>query len=308
MLNLHELAVFLAAAEHGNFSEAGRQLHLSQPAISQTMDNLEKRFGMKLFMRQGRRFCLTEAGQVLRPIAQELLSAAQRLDETMASLHGEVTGEINVGCSTVTGKYLLPGLIARFRSQFPKVRVNVHLSSREAALDELLQGQISIGVFSKLYEHRDLMYKDFYMDNVILIAPADHSWAYSRSIKPEDLLDEPILIQETAAGTREVFLEGLHQCNISPDMLTIAMILGNTEAIVMAVEEGLGVAFVSRLAAARSLESGRVAEINIEGIQLCRNIYLLRNRRIPSTRAQDAFWDFGNIAETVKENSWLKHP
>ena len=74
MLNLNELLVFLTAAECGNFSEAGRQLHLSQPAISQKVDSLERQFGTKLFMRKGRSVCLTESGQALRPIARELIA------------------------------------------------------------------------------------------------------------------------------------------------------------------------------------------------------------------------------------------
>ena len=121
MLNLSELNVFLVAAEGGNFSEAGRRLHLSQPAISQTISNLEKDMGMDLFERMGRTQRLTEAGQVLKPMALELIAGAKRVQETMATLQGEVVGELNIGCSTASGKYLLPGLIARFRRQFPRV-------------------------------------------------------------------------------------------------------------------------------------------------------------------------------------------
>jgi len=89
-----------------------------------------------------------------------------------------------------------------------------------------------------------------------------------------------------------VLMDGLHQSDISADMLNVAMVLGNAEAIEMAVEEGLGIAFVSRLAASRGLELGRIVEVEVTGMQLSRDIYLVRNRKQPLTRAQTEFWQF----------------
>ena len=129
-------------------------------------------------------------------------------------------------------------------------------------------------------------------DTVILIAPVDHPWAKFRKIYPDDLLDEPMILREEHAGTREVLMEGLQKHDISPDMLNVAMVLGNAEAIEMAVEEGLGIAFVSRLAASRGLELGRIVEVEVEGMQLARDIYIVRNRKQPLTRAQTEFWQF----------------
>lgn len=299
MLNLNELSVFLAVAETNSFSAAGRELHLTQPAISQKIDNLEKHFSARLFHREGRTVRLTEAGQALQPLARELVAGAIRLEETMASLHGEVIGEMNIGCSTASGKYLLPGIVARFRRSFPHVRINILISSRQPVVEKLLSGGATLGVTSKIIEHRDLEYRDFYCDEVILIVPANHAWARYRQIYPDDLLDEPMILREEEAGTREVLVEGLQGHDISPDMLKIAMVLGNAEAIVMAVGEGIGVAFVSRLAALRDLELGNVVEVELSGMSLRRNLYLVRNRRLPATRAQVEFWNFVSATQPV---------
>jgi DNA-binding transcriptional LysR family regulator len=110
-------------------------------------------------------------------------------------------------------------------------------------------------------------------------------------------LDEPIILREEAAGSREVLFDGLRMHDISVDMLNVAMVLGNAEAIVMAVEEGIGVAFVSRMAAERSLECGRVVEVKVHGMHLNRPIALVRNRRFPATRAQAEFWSFVKASE-----------
>jgi DNA-binding transcriptional LysR family regulator len=292
MLDLNAINVFLAVAEYGSFSEAGRKLNLSQPAVSQTIDGLEKHFGTRLFDRTARTIRLTEAGQVLKPVAREILASVKRLEDTMGSLQSEVAGEMTIGCSTTSGKYLLPGLIARFRRQYPLTRVNVLVSSRDSVLKKVLSGEVAFGVTSKLVDHQELEYQDFFSDDIVLIAPAAHRWARYRRIVPDDLLDEPLILREETAGTYEVLLDGLRRCDIAPDMLNVAMILGNAEAIEMAVEEGIGVAFVSRLAAARGLELGRVIEIQVEGIELQRKIFMARCQRWSATRAQLEFWNF----------------
>jgi DNA-binding transcriptional LysR family regulator len=292
MLNLDALKVFLAVTEHGSFSEAGRQLHLSQPAVSQIIQGLERQLDTQLFIRQGRVAQPTEAGQMLLPMTRELLTSAQRVEQTMLSMQGEVAGEMNIGCSTASGKYLLPGMIARFRRLFPQVRINVLVTSRESVMNKLVNGDVAVGVSSKRIDHGDLEYQELYQDDVILIAPAGHRWAQYRKIYPDDLLDEPMILREEVAGTREVLMDGLLKHDISPDMLNVAMVLGNAEAIEMAVEEGLGIAFVSRLAAARGIALGRVAEVDVEGMVLTRKIFMARNRRQPLTRAQNEFWKF----------------
>jgi DNA-binding transcriptional LysR family regulator len=300
--NLNDLVIFLVACETKNFSQAGRQLHLSQPAISQTINNLEKHFAAKLFLRQGRSVDLTEIGQALRPMAQELVSAARRMEETVSSLQGEVVGEFEIGCSTASGKYLLPNLIARFRRTYPLVRVNVLVTSRDSVMKKLVSGEVAMGVSSRRIEHRDLEYKNFFSDEVILIVPADHRWADYRRVYPDDLLDEPMILREECSGTIEVLKAGLLEHDISFDMLNVTMGLGNAEAIEMAVEEGIGVAFISRLAAARGIELGRIVEVEVEGMKLYRKIYLARNQRIPTSHAQSEFWDFVHKPEVELAN------
>lgn len=299
--NLNDLAVFLVACETKNFSQAGRQLHLSQPAISQTINSLEKHFGTKLFLRHGRSIDLTEIGQALRPMAQELVSAARRMEESVFSLQGEVVGEFEVGCSTASGKYLLPNLIARFRRKYPLVRINVLVSSRNSVMKKLISGTLAMGISSRRIEHRELDYQEFFTDEVILVVPAGHRWAEYTKIYPDDLLDEPMLLREESAGTLEVLKNGLLEHDISMDMLKVAMGLGNAEAIEIAVEEGIGVAFISRLAATRGLDLGRIVEVEVEGMSLFREIYIARNQRFPATRAQSEFWDF--VLQPVTERA-----
>jgi LysR family transcriptional regulator, transcriptional activator of the cysJI operon len=292
MLDLSVINVFLTVAEVGSFSEAGRKLNLSQPAISQAIQHLEGQFGVKLFIRLGRSIRLTEAGQLLQGFGQELLTNANRVEEMMHSLQGMVVGEMTIGCSTTSGKYLLPGLIARFRQRYPQLRINVSINNRDTVFKRLMSGDIPLGVSSKILEQSDIEYLELYTDEVILIVPASHLWAKYRHIYPDDLLEAPLILREENAGTREVLFAGLRQHDILSDMLNVVMTLGNAEAIEMAVEEGIGISFVSRLAASRGLELGRIVEVTVEGMPLQRNLYMARNRRFPPTRAQAEFWAF----------------
>src|SRR5512142_1590354 len=135
MVEVHELEVFIAAAEFENFSAAARKLHLSQPAISFQIQALEQRLNVQLFQRTGRRIALTEAGRDLLPMAREMVNLSSRIEETMCAQQGIVKGQVLMGCSTSPGKYILPHLIGEFRRQFPEVQFSVEVMDRQAVED-----------------------------------------------------------------------------------------------------------------------------------------------------------------------------
>lgn len=305
MPQLSELKVFLAAAEELSFSRAAERLHLSQSAISQNIQALERDFGVELFTRQGRTVRLTEAGQALLPHAIEVVNSVNRISEFMRSLDGQVAGDLVIGCSTTSGKYLLPGLVSAFRRDFPLVRIRIKVMSRDDVITRLLDGRLSLGVTSLKIEQHDLEYVPFFEDRVILIVPASHPWAaYGRAL-PADLVDEPLIVREDKAGTSQILAEGLARHNITTDMLNVVMEIGNAEAIEMAVEEGIGIAFISELAAARGLALGRVKRVEVPGLELCRTIFMARNVRQPLTRTQQHFWSFVNERrEQIAADVW----
>jgi DNA-binding transcriptional LysR family regulator len=292
MLSLDDLQVFLMAAETENFSAAARRLHLSQPAVSQHIQALEHRLGMPLFHRRGRQVKLTEAGQVLIPLARDLLVRASRVEETMHALGGELVGVLTIACSTTSGKYILPHLIARFRERHPGVRARVEVTHQRMALERLREGQVDLAITSSRLPHKDLVYQDFFTDHVVLIVHAGHPWAERPFVRPADLCSVPLISREETSGTRQVVQEGLARFGITPDRLNIVMELGNAEAIMMAVEEGIGVAFVSRLVAKRGMALGRICEVPVQGLNLAREIAMAYNAARPDTAVRRTFWEF----------------
>jgi DNA-binding transcriptional LysR family regulator len=292
MLSLHELTVFVEAAQAENFSLAAHRLYLSQPAVSLQVRNLEKQLGVDLFRRNGRNVVLSDAGKVLLPLAQQILLQAKRIEEAMWGLQGMVIGELNIACSTTVGKYILPQVIAGFRRQYADVHVAVSVMGRRAAADWLLDGRADIAVLSANLTHHDLEYQPFVQDDVVLIVPVGHPWADGRVIGPQDLHDCDFIMREATAGSYEVVAESMTAQGLSITDLPVAMTLGNAEAVEMAVETGLGAAFVSRLVACRGVALGRVVEVPVQGMCLNRPIYLARHIRRVSTPPQQAFWDF----------------
>ncbi len=306
MVELTELRVFLAAAEERSFSRAATRMHLSQSAVSQTIQSLEKSFGVELFVRHGRSVWLSEAGQALLPMAREVIGSSRLMEEAMNTIQSQIVGELVIGCSTTAGKYLLPNLVASFRRDFPAVRVRINILSREQVITRILDESLPIGVVSKRIEHHDIEHQPLFEDRVVLIVPPGHPWVDFGRALPSDLIDQPLIMREDHAGTSEVLFEGLAEHGINPDMLNIVLEIGSSEAIEMAVEEGNGIAFVSELAAARGLAMGRVKKVEIDGMQLHRPVYLTRNLHHPLSRAQDRFWSFAldqrqQIAALIRE-------
>jgi DNA-binding transcriptional LysR family regulator len=292
MLNLLEIQVFTAAAEAKNFSEAARRLHLSQPAVSQQIRSLEQYLNVQLFSRSGRGVTLTEAGEVLLPVARELLDLSWRIEEMMRSLKGQVVGHLVIGCTTTAGKYVLPLVAAAFGQHHPGVRVTIEMCNCASIVDPLLAQEVHLGISSTKIVHQAMECQPFFTDHVVLVVPADHPFARRSSVQPIELLDQPFILQEEGSSTCQMVQEGLAGYSISLDQLHVVMEVGNEEAIEMAVEHGLGMAFISRLAARHGLELGRLVDIPVEGLCLERPLYMVRHSRCAKTTAQSRFWDF----------------
>jgi LysR family transcriptional regulator, low CO2-responsive transcriptional regulator len=296
MIDLQKIETFLCAAEKLNVSEAAKQLHLSQPTVSNQLKLLEQELGSTLFIRSNTGLQLTEAGQLLLPWARRLLHDSANLQSMMSSVQ-EVAGELRIACSTTAGKYILPQLAARFRLRYPGIQVRIPACAPEKVTLDLLDGEAHLGVMSREAGDANLEIQEFFHDTITLIVPANHRWAARTSLEPSELLEEPVIMREPTSGTRRVVLEELAKHDISLEDLNIFMELGNAEAIVRTVADGYGVAFVSELAASYPLEQGNIVSIHVEGLNLQRTIYMARKRIGDSYRPRDAFWSFVHAPE-----------
>lgn len=292
MLEVYSLNVFLVASETENFSDAARQLNLTQPAVSMQIRTLEKRLGVSLFHRAGRSLSLTEEGKALIPMARDMVNRSVRIEEEIESLKGECIGHLKFGCSTTTGKYILPHLAARFRRRYPKVQITIYNHSRDTVLAEMCEGIVHLGVMSFAPTSKEMEYRPFFTDYVVLIVSADHPWAKRDRIAIEELIDTNFIMRDDQSGTRQEVQMFLQEKGFSIDDLRVVMEIGNAEAISMAVEEGIGAAFVSRAVARRGIGLGKIKEVRVDGLSLKREVYIAYNHRHPITQGQSAFLSF----------------
>ena len=300
MLDAHQLNVFLIAAETLNFTQAAQRMNMSQPSVSQHIQSLEKHFDTALFLRAGRTLQLTDAGMALVPMARELVTQSILIDETMESLHGEIFGHLLVGCSTTPGKYVLPHLLAQFHHEHPKVRVTCLVTPQAQAINMLCEGKTHFALASFAQKScLDAEFVEFLCDPVVLITPLDHPWAKTKVIEIKDLHDVNFILREEDSGTYHTVRDALLNTNIRIERLKTLLTLGNSEAIALSVQNGLGVGFVSH-AVATGMGQNRVAIVKISGLDICRDIYIGRHTRLPATKAQNAFWDFVTSIAPIK--------
>ncbi|MBN1668744.1 MAG: LysR family transcriptional regulator [Anaerolineales bacterium] len=297
MISTDRLNIFLHVVETHSFSTAAQRLHISQPTVSKQIKELESELKTELFLRGPGGVQLTEAGKTLVPWARKLVRDCVDLENMMGSLDQEISGHLKIACSTTSGKYILPQLAARFREKNLGVRISILPCTQENIALQLLSEEADLGVASIELVGVGVECQPFLTDEVILIVPAAHPWVKRSAIDPEELLDEPILLREPTSGTRRVLQTELAQYDIALDDLNVLLEVGNAEAIVLTVSAGLGISFVSRMAAAYAQAWGRVVEVPVNGLKLQRQICIGRKMIGPPNRAMDAFWGFIHAPE-----------
>lgn len=299
MVDVDKLETFVHAAETLSFSNAAKQLNLTQPTVSYHIKSLEEEMGLELFERRGSHLHLTEAGRLLLPWARKLLNQSIEMQEMMSSLQDGVVGQLRVACSTTAGKYVLPQLAARFCHRYPGIQVSISRCNPESVIPQLLENDADLGVISHELLDENFEFQEFFEDQITLIVPANHPWAVRRAIEPDELINEPFIMREAASGTRRVMLTELAKHDIGIDDLNIFMELGNAEAIVRTVSAGFAVSFVSTLATACPLERGHVVDVKVIGLNLRRKIYMVRKRLETQHRAQEVFWGFVHSPKNI---------
>lgn len=292
MIDLTKLQTFYYVTQSMSFSEAADHLHLTQPAVSHHIKSLEQDLGVELFERAGSTLRLTDAGRLLLPRARKMMHESIEIKQMIRAMEERIVGRLRIACSTTTGKYITPQFAARFHRRHPDVDIAVLNCTAPNVIQQLQREEADLGVVSHEVCGNGMEAQEFFRDHIILIVPRDHPWSQRHQIDVSALLDVPLIIRELTSGTTRALLVELGQHSITRDDLDIFMEVGNSEAIVKAVEAGFGVSFVSHLAAEWALALGSVVEVPIAEFDLYREIYLIRPEIHKANRAIEAYWGF----------------
>src|SRR5258705_2288294 len=240
---LRQLEVFLAVARAGGFRAAAETLHLSQPALSQHVADLERELAARLFDRLGRRVALTEAGRILEDHAQRIFATLASARENVAELEGLRRGSLHIGASTTPGIYVLPRLAARFQELYPGITLRVRIANSAAIEEQIRANELDLGVVGGhgVRPGEECLSAGL-SDELVLIVPPRHTWTKRREVGVELLAAERLLIREEGSATRQVTERALE---LAGARIGPTMELGHTEAIKQAVKAGLGVAVLA---------------------------------------------------------------
>jgi DNA-binding transcriptional LysR family regulator len=274
-MNLDHLRTLIAIVEQGSLSAAARTRRISQPAVTKQVQRMETELGLALLVRGPKRQVeLTPAGERVLTFARETLVQWEALKRDLAAVKEVGQGTLVLAASTIPGEYMLPGLLAGFRAEYPQVDVRTTVSDTEDVATKLLSDEADVGFVGSTLTRPGLRLERLVGDEVVLVVPPDHAFARRESVTVEELRGASLILREEGSGTRRSVEAALAAAGHSLPWDRVALNLGSTQAILQAVTQGLGLGFASARAAAQGQAAGRLACVRIAGVDLRRDLYL----------------------------------
>ncbi len=269
------LKVFNTVARRLNFTKAAEELHITQPAVTKHIKELENQFDIAFFDRRGNKVQLSPAGEVLLKHTEGIKEIYRQIEFDLNQLNQTFKGVLHIGSSTSITQYILPPLLARFHKIHQDVRVELFSGNSEQIEQALLNKKIEVGVIEGKSKRREIHYTPFLKDEIVLVCSSKNTLAKKDEIMPEELKKIPLLLREPGSGTLEVTADALKQKGISLAELQVEMQLGSTEAIKSYMQHSDCMAFVSLHAILNELKNGTLKIIEIKKLQIHRDFYFI---------------------------------
>ncbi|MFH0932849.1 MAG: selenium metabolism-associated LysR family transcriptional regulator [Nitrospirota bacterium] len=285
----HKLKVFCTVAETRSFSKTSEIIHLTQPAVSLQIQALEEMYETKLFDRSSSKVTLTPAGEVLYKYAKEILALYASAEKVIGEMTGLVKGTITIGAGSTIGNYLLPSVISDFRKTHPKIKVHLFVANMQRVIELLNAGNINLGLVEGDVKRQKIVVEKLLSDELLLIVPVHHQWAKRKEVSIAELIEEPFILREAGSGTRQTIEKFLARHGLTPQGMKVSMVLGSTEAIKDAVENGLGVSIISRWAARKECKYGTLNMLSFKEEKIVRNFSLITYKNTVSSHASEEF-------------------
>ncbi|MGD8435966.1 MAG: LysR family transcriptional regulator, partial [Syntrophobacterales bacterium] len=200
-MDLRKLEVFCKVYELKSFSRAGKACLLSQPTVSEHIRYLETHLDVRLFDRLGREVVPTRAGEILYKYARRMLILKREAGQTLERYRGKMSGDLELGGSTIPGQYILPSLIGRFRENFPDIFIKLLIGDTMKITTMVLDGQLELGVVGAKIKSNKLQFKQLFDDELVLAVSPNHRWAKRSAIRLEELPEAPFIMREQGSGT-----------------------------------------------------------------------------------------------------------
>lgn len=286
-MNLNHLKAFVKVAELKNYQEVAKLIGVSQPAVSQRIKALEDYFQTRLLSRTQQGISLTSQGEMFYKESKEILDRWERMEDYY--LQDQPTGNLAIGASTIPSEYLLPNLLKEFRRGYPAVHFSMRVAGSRNIQDLLLERKVDLIVTGKPERHDQIESIPFFEDHLTLIMPRSET---INNLEIKDLFQYDWIVRESYSDTRHTFEQALSSKGFQVQELHVVGQVGSSEAVIAAVEAGLGISVVSSLAADRAERYGRIKTAAIIDLDISRNFFVSCLKENQHLSTIDTFIDF----------------
>ncbi len=285
------LKVFQTVARLLSFTKAAEVLHMTQPAVTFQVRQLEEHFKTRLFDRTHTRVSLTDAGRVVLSYAERIFELYDEMENVVSEITGDLGGVLTVGASTTVAEYMLPALLGKFKAAYPDISLSLKVSNSEGIVSMVENNVIDLGVVEAHVANKQLNVEVCFVDQLVVVLAPGHPLLKFSSVKPSQLALYPFICREEGSGTREVIAEYLEQNGTAGESLDVCLELGSPEAIKGAVEAGMGISILSSATLHKEVRLGILQGLPLDP-PLERPFSFVRQRHVFRHRATEELLRF----------------
>ncbi|QQY78780.1 DNA-binding transcriptional LysR family regulator [Keratinibaculum paraultunense] len=293
-MDFRQLETFIEVANLKSFSRAAEKLFITQPTVTNHIQNLEKELGTILINRSGKNISLTEAGKLFYKYAVNIINCCEMAKFDLASYKGRIQGHINIYSSSIPRKYILPNILLKFFNEYPDVTFSILDEDSKNVTNSIINGNTDFGIVGAKYPHNNLNYLELMKDRLVIITPNN-----SKFNKPnysiltlDEVLEQKILIREKGSGTRNLLENKLNTIGINIKDLDIIAYIEDTETIKELVHLGAGISFISEKAVVDDVKLNKYKVYYLKDLDLSRKFYFVYHNKRQLSPLNETFKNF----------------
>lgn len=284
-LTLRQIRIFMSAAKHASFTRAAEELHITAPAVSLQIKEMEEDIGVSLFTRENRKVELTSAGEYFLLYARRLSSTLNEANTMMERFRGSQQGMLKIGLVS-TAQYFLPQVLVQFKNECPNVQIRIEVRNRQQLVELLRDGEIDIAIMGRPPKEIDTRVEAFADHPHLFIASPSNPLAGKLNISPQALNQFELISREPGSGTRFIMEGYLSERNVTP---MVSMEMSSNETIKQAVMADLGISFVSLHTVGDEIANGKIVILDMQDTPVVRTWHVVALSKRPASQAAEAF-------------------
>ena len=288
-MNLRQIKLFVAIAEHGSFSAGADAVGLTQSTASQHVASLEEDLGVPLFDRLGRGVALTSGGVLFMRHARRILGEVDALLQAMKGFRGLERADLIIGASNIPANYLVPPLLVPLQQAYPGIALTMLSGDTAEVLQMLANAEIEVALVGSRAENREMIFTSLIKDPLVLVVASSHRWARQGRVELDQLVKEPLIMRETGSGSGQALARALRSAGYKHEGIKVAARLGSNEAVLQAIASGYGAAFVSELSVQHWKHADKLRRVAIDGLVVERKIWMVKMKDRMLSPAAEAF-------------------